>query len=408
MVKRRKTAAIEAGGEIDYLAPAQLEVDPNSFESTVREAYRLEHDCIQRQDIAEVLGVDKSRISQIFKNPEKLKPETIHSLLQPLRSAAHRKRIVRAWTRTCFGNDFEEAKQHTRLTVVSQQTIKQIDRQVKEYRLWTALEVVEEALSMTKDPFLTDLLLDRAYFLQFRLNLPGHAMTTARHIAAQGFERREARRHAMGYAMRARILISLLNSTPGEVDRAVRDVERLVQTCSPLYPPIPKYLVAKDSAAAGLRENALLTFAERGIGEVSQGELWAILAAHRAAAKPSQSYQSRFEHLHIAARCLNLLGEPFQALELIDQSFAAGTLKNVNALELCGLLQARLLAKTEDHETAASHYRSVSRNCGATQDLRHRLLAETELARLESSAFTPVSTPTSSSTIAQGKSSRHF
>lgn len=46
---------------VDFGAGAQLAIDPDAFIQVVREAFRLEHECLQNQDIADVLGVHKSR-----------------------------------------------------------------------------------------------------------------------------------------------------------------------------------------------------------------------------------------------------------------------------------------------------------------------------------------------------------
>jgi len=91
--------------ELDYLAGTQPYENPASFERVVKEAFLLELDCSQNQDIADVLGVDKSRISQIFGSPSNLKPETIQKLLDHLKSKEHKRMIVEAWMRECFGDE---------------------------------------------------------------------------------------------------------------------------------------------------------------------------------------------------------------------------------------------------------------------------------------------------------------
>lgn len=118
-------------GELDYLVGTQLEVDPGSFAQIVKEAFLLEHDCIENQDIAEVLGVDKSRVSQIFGNPKALKPETIQKLLDKLSKTAHRRAIVRAWVNECFGEDIIRPPEGS-LTGenVTAKTLRRIDRQI--------------------------------------------------------------------------------------------------------------------------------------------------------------------------------------------------------------------------------------------------------------------------------------
>ncbi|MBX7134898.1 MAG: hypothetical protein K1X67_19705, partial [Fimbriimonadaceae bacterium] len=95
--------------EVDYLAGTQLPQDPDSFRQVVKEVYLLEHGAVQQQDIAEVLGVHKSRVSQVFTDVAKLKTSSIRILLQGLASMANRRRLFKAWTQEAFGAELAYA-----------------------------------------------------------------------------------------------------------------------------------------------------------------------------------------------------------------------------------------------------------------------------------------------------------
>jgi hypothetical protein len=388
MSKSKRREAGVVGDDVDYLAPAQLGVDPDAFQQVVREAFRLEHDCVHSQDIADVLGVDKSRVSQIFKHPEALKAETIQRIVHALNSAVHRKRIIRAWMRACFGSEFDDRSGAPRLgAVVTAQTLRQIDRQIREFRLTRALETVAEALLKVQDELLRELVLDRSFYLQLRLGLPGQAMNTARTIAESGRQLNEQRRRATGFMLRSRILISMQSAEPAQVESSILQLEEQLGGCQPISSPQPPYLLATDSAPKRLRENALLTFAERGKVRLEELELRAILEVHLDAARKSQPYQKRFGHLHVAARVHMLLNEPFQAQELIERSFKSGELKNLQALEVCGLLEARALRSLEPSRDTITRYERLAQNCLASQDFQHLAIAECERAHLESAQF---------------------
>src|SRR4028119_2449423 len=132
--------------EPDYLARTQLPYDPGSFSRAVKEAFHLEHGCIENQDIAAVLGVDNSRISQIFKNPEKLKPESIKNLTDALKSRKHQRRIIRAWLLESLDVDIEKRPRGPLVgSEVSEKTLKRVDRQIREQRLIVAAYTAREA-----------------------------------------------------------------------------------------------------------------------------------------------------------------------------------------------------------------------------------------------------------------------
>src|SRR5689334_6386544 len=114
--------------ESDYLAGTKPEREEPVFAAAVREAFALEHQCLQDQDIAEHLNVTPGRISQILKHPRLLKAETVQKIIRSIGSKSHRKRILKAWQQECFGEDLEGGSDALIGDTVDQITIKRIDR----------------------------------------------------------------------------------------------------------------------------------------------------------------------------------------------------------------------------------------------------------------------------------------
>lgn len=376
-----------AEGEVDYLAGAQLETDPESFAECVSEAFLLEHDCIERQDIADTLGVHKSRVSQILGQPEKLKAETVKNLIGHLKSEKHRHRIVRAWVKESLGIEVEK-RPRGRLTSgkVNEKTVRRVDRQIRQSRLGVAAATASEAAALSTDLILREQLLDRAYFTRLRLNLPGRAMEVVRQIAEGARDRSDPGRLAAAHHFRARILLALPDARPDHIDPVFARIESLLE--SPGSQLSLPYYVPSHSSLARLKASAFVKFVESGVLEASPDALKLRLRESTETIRRSSTYQEKF-HCHlVAARLCLLLGETFAAQEHVDAAFKSGKLKNLNSLEMCGLLEAKILARTEPAQQVIQMLRKVSDNCLKTLDLQHRQQAEEEIARLESSLIT--------------------
>lgn len=377
------------GEEPNYLAGTQLAIDPASFQQVVSEAFLLEHGCQERQEIAAILGNDKSRISQIFSNPKNLKASTIQHLLNHLASREHRQRILVAWLKACFDEDVTKPVIDSLVGKrVSARTVARIDQQIRTQRLPLALRVTLEAIKRSSDKELTEQLYDRAFYLNRRLDRPGGAMAVARTIGERADNDRDYLRVAGAQLMRAQLMLGLPTSKPEDVQPVIDTIAELLQRCkSPSTPPL--YIIGSVSRLAELKLNSYLTFIERGFVDADQAELNGLLEAVLRKAKPGAGYRIRFTALQQAARIHLILGDTFQALEFLQKSFESGGLKNVTSLEASGLIQARIMLRTESPDEVSRHLREVIRNCLKTSDLYHGRLAEYELAAIEASMFPP-------------------
>lgn len=379
-----------ANDEPDFLVGTQLEVDPSSFQQVVREAFLLEHDCLRDQEIATVLGVDNSRVSQILKNPKKLKAESIQNILDVLGRSAHRGRIVRAWAKECFGEDIDRplARPLTGKRI-TEKTLQRVDRQIRQSRLATAVRTAQEAAAKTDDLLLREQFLDRAYYARQRLDEPGEAMRVARIIADHAKARGDNRRLGAAQMFRVRLLVSLPNTSPEVIDPIFRTVSDLIRAAGPEPVPAPPYVIARDHALATLRLSSTILFVERGQIKADEVFLRTELQNAIQEATKSRTYQTKFRAHLVAARIHLVLGETFQAQEQVDKAFKSGDVKNLNAFEICGLIQSRILQQTDSPRAAARYLRGVVQNCNRTLDYYHKRLAEHDLTLLESGMFPP-------------------
>ena len=373
----------DEGEEVNYLAGAQPEVDPDSFASIVREAYLLEHDCVQDQEIAEMVMVVKSRVAQVLNHPEEIESKALDKFLQPLKSKSHRRRVFEAWALARFGFDLREKRSALRLgDTVTEKTIRRIDRQVREQRLDVAAETAKEALSKTDDWLLREKLLDRAYFARQRLDQSGHAMKIARLIAEGAKERNDLPRLAAAHLFRIRILMGMTDTKPEELDPLIEQARERTASLPPAASNAP-YVMGDARMLHSLYIASRLTFMEQGKLPVDEKFLRSALQASLKEAAEKVAYQRKHRALQRAVRCHLLLGDTFQAQELLDQSFAAGGLKNLNTFEMCGILKARLLVKVESVEAASDYLEQVSEYSYHSGDRYHERLAEIDLVRIE-------------------------
>jgi len=372
-------ARIPKGEDPDYLAQAKLPENPFSFERTVKEAYLLEHDCTGLQAIAEKVGVSKGRVSQMFSSPESLKPETIQKLLAPIRSKELRRQIVRSWTAECFELDTDERLQgpFTGARVTSK-TLRRIDRQIREFRLSTAAQTAFEAAQKCTNWSLRQAFLDRAYHSFQRLDRPGMAMLVCRMVAEDAEERDHAGRRVTAALYRLRLLPMLYPIDAGYVELTILQIEAdslglRSNIESDFFVPTQDNI---RRTILGVR----LTLIEQGLKPAD--EVWLRSERERILrnALRNTAYQDRFRSYFFAARISFILGETFHASELLDQAFRQGDVKNLNALDACGVLQGRILAKTEGASTALAFLVAASEKVEQSQAQHLQRLIEMDIA----------------------------
>lgn len=373
--------------ELDFLVRAQLPDDPKSFVEVVKEAFLLEHDCIENQDIAEVLGVTKGRITQIYKDAESLKPHSIRLLLSKLKKASHRRAIVRAWVHLCFAEDITVRQIGERAgSVVTERTVRRVDRHIRQGRYREAAALACETWLRADDIVLKERLLDRAYFTRLYLHHPGHAMQVARRITEGGLERKELQRAAAGLLFRARIIETLADSSPSEIEPVFNAAQHLLLGSGPVPGDAP-YVLADAERLRSTRLRCSLTFIERGLEKADERMLRTELSRCLETVRRERGRRQRYGALITAVRIHTILGETFQAEELLDRSYKLGEFRTLNLYELSGLQKARLLLQTDALDEAASYLEKVSDLCEEGEDFYHQRVAEYELARVESNRF---------------------
>ena len=369
-------------GEFDYLAEAQLEINPASFRQVVKEAFLLERGLSRNQDIAAFLGVDKSRVSQIFKETQNLKPETIRMILAKVSRKEHRRRIARAWMAECFGEDVEDPRVGPVTgRNVTERTIGRVDRMIREGRLSLAAMTATEASRKAKEGELKERLLDRAYWARQRLDEPGRAMDVVRLIVEGARERMDPGREAAGHLFRARILVGLADCRPDEIEPVFDAAETLVGQVRKGAKEESLYAVGNERWLGSMRDSAEVIFMERGVKPKDHILLQAILYRALREARSSRSFQTRFGSWQTASRIYAMQGEHFKAQEALDRAFQAGGMKNLNAYERSSLISGRILLMTDGPEEAADYLREAADICRRQLDRYHLRLAEWDLAR---------------------------
>lgn len=374
--------------EPDYLVVAKPEKDPHSFPNVVREAYALEYGFTKDEQIGDLLGRDKSLISQVFgKDPKKLTVHTIEQLLERLVTSESKSRIVTAWTQACFGECLASAKPKDMVgDKVSDKTLRRIDRQLREHRLFPALRVAFQAAHKTEDYGLRQQFLDRAYFAAQRLDEPHIMMEMAAQIYRDAKKAADPLRLATGQSNRARALLMVADIRPDEIDVALNRLEHLLQGFKP-PDPHPPYVLASPRTLDSMRLSALITFTERGVVEPDEEALRTALAFLTKRLKARASQEVKFRDHIAAARLCVLLNEGFLAQEHIEKAFRSGDVKNIHVFPICSLHQGRVMKLTESPQAAYLYLWKVNKTATEGLDFYHKRITHWELTRLANELF---------------------
>jgi hypothetical protein len=365
--------------ERDYRVGTQLELDPDSFVQVVTEAFLLEHGVSKQKDIAGVMDVHPTRVNQIFRNPAGLEAVSIRAILACLSMPANRKRVFDAWVREAFGDQVGDGWQTGRANTITEKTLRRVDRMIRESRLTAAAHLAAEVAERAEELELVEMALDRLVWCKQRLDEPGQAMIAATQITERAKERGEPGREAAGHLLRVRILLGLADCKESEVAPIHDSADRLLMQSRGAGQV--KYLLATRRQAESSRRNAQILFMERGKIPVDQDHLNEILPTILRQAQTAKSHQAKYHAWQLAARIYTLLGKAFQASEAIDQAFESGSVQNLNAFEMSGLLAGRTLRRTEKPSEVVDYLLDMSMLCRKSEDRYHQRLIEWELAR---------------------------
>lgn len=366
----------------ESLALTQLPYDPRSFSSVVSEVYLLEYGAKSQVEIAEVLGRNKSRVTQVYGDAAKLKVETIKMLLEPLESKANKKRIVEAWTRQVFGEDIKANMRGKRIRgTATPKTLRRVDRMIREWRTLDGALLAFEAYAKADTYELQEQLLDRLYFSRFLLNEPGYCMSVCRVIAQRAKASGDELREASSYLRQARLLALLPETRPGDVERLFERVEAAITRNPPRRDAL--YLLATAQSLQQTRLGVLCTFVERGHLTAEGAKLIEHRAWLTSELKAKRSVHDRyFAHL-VYGRISLILGKLFEAEEHFEQAQLIGGDKLPHAREEVGVLYGRLLIARGENEEALSFLRAQSLHCYRRGDRFHQAMTELELARVQ-------------------------
>lgn len=375
--------------EPDYLALAQLERKTLSFERAVKDAFLLEHDCSENQQIAAVIGRDKSRVAQILKEPERLDATTIENLLDHLARPVHKKRILRAWMKLRFGIDVDGQISSRRIgDVVSARMVDRIRRQMRAGLAEQAAQSASEAFQICDDYNLSEQLLDIGFHGYRKIGALGKAMKLARLVELRGRESGDYNRQATGHYFRALALHSMLDSQPDEINPVIAEIRLLIDRTSGNPKPNDRLERVDDFLLQTLAISVHLTFAERKSQPLNTPDVRKTLGQLNTMLRSKPVRPRRFYLHFLAARSYLLLGETFQAQEQVELAFNFGGGQSL-AFKACGHLQGRIMKLTESPAKVSKYLFEVVRTCDMQGDRHHGYSVEYDLARVESSMFPP-------------------
>lgn len=376
----------DVSDEPDYLARAKPDFDPNDFRQVVKDVFALEYGLTKDYQIADLVGRDRSRISQMFKRPERVKPETIQLLLSHIAAPRNRERVVEAWKKVHAPDPGLRSSSGSEIgDRVTKATRSRIDRLVRLEKLPLAARLSYQAAVKASDGDLRETLLDRAYFLHQRLDRPGVAMSIARHVAVGARKRREPHREAAAHFMRVRILIGLADASAEELMPCLDEAEALVRGIE--RPEKKEYLTVDAAVISSMRESVAVELMVRGRMEIDEDFVRSVRTRRVAEARSSKEYQRKFGCYVMAARCYLLLGDAFGADEMLEKAYRSGHAKNLHLAPIASLMKSRIMEATETPEERAEYLLEVVKTCAASNDIYHLRLAEGDLARVQAGRF---------------------
>lgn len=366
----------------ESLAWTQPPHDPRSFASVVSEVYLLEYGAKTQVEIAEVLGKNKSRVTQVYGDPTKLKVDTIQMLMEPLESKANKKRIVDAWVREVFGEDIKASKRGKRIRgVATAKTLRRVDRMIREWRTRDSAVLAFEAFTKAQDRTLQEQLLDRLYYSRFLLGEIGYCMSVCKVIAERAKLNGDELREASSYLRQARLLVLLPETRPEDLESLFERVEAILARNEPSRNT--ELLGATPELLYQTRLGTLCTFVERKHVSTEDARLSEHVQMLQAQLKKKLNLQTRYWTHLMLGRIHLILGELFQAQEHLEQASGLAGDKLPHAREEIGVLYGRLLGARGEYQEALSFLRAQSLLCYRRGDRFHQMLTDQELARIE-------------------------
>lgn len=365
----------------ESLALTQLPRDPHSFSSVVSEVYLLEYGAKSQVEIAEVLGKNKSRVTQVYGDAAKLKVDTIKMLLEPLESRANKKRIVNAWVREVFSDDIKTSRYAKRIRgSATPKTLRRVDRMIREWRTRDSAVLAFEAFTKAEDYTLQEQLLDRLYYSRFLLGEIGYCMSVCRLIAERAKASGDELREASAYLRQARLLVLLPETHPEDLESLFERIEAILARKEPSRKT--EFLEATPELLYQTRLGTLCTFVERKHANIDDAKLSEHMQMLQTKLKKKLSLHNRYWAHFMLGRIHLILGQLFQAHEHLEQARELAGDKLPHTREELGVLYGRLLAARGEYQEALSFLRAQSLLCYRRGDKFHQLLTESEMLRV--------------------------
>jgi hypothetical protein len=371
--------------EREYLVRTEFDARADEWANVVRQVFHLEHGCTKDYEIAAVLGVDDSRVSQILKTPRSLRVESIEDLTKTFKSPRNRRLVIKSWTIACFGKEAIAAKPlQTLTTKPTKATIKRIDARIREGRYEAAASMCALGISgehQTEDYALRQMLYDRLFASLQRLDRIGEEIAWIDRALREAILKHDHPRECALLHWKLMVSRRLMGIESHEVHRLARDTENRMSK-------LPVEKSARQEYATGTPELHRSEILARELADLESGRvpveaerLKSLLDQALAELHERRSHQETSRGFQLAVRVHLLLGNDFLAEELIDKMYESGELKLLNITEIAGLFKGIVIHR-RDPEAGAEYFLELAEQARAAGDLYHHRIIQREMARL--------------------------
>jgi len=357
------------------------------FSEAIREAFRLEYDCIEDQALAPIIGVKPARVSQILNHPRTLHSETVRRVIEPLQSTAYKQRILEAWQVACFGQNVEDRSEKASEPANNgHRTLALIDDLCAKNNPDRALVVASRALAAEKDMQHKRAIYLRIFELYKRLDKQANMLRMADGCRRFGERTQSQWTIAQGLHMQFQAL-GRIDGIPIKTILGLRnDLIDVAGCLKPVSARQRSKRTAYQRTANAYLSVFLLKYHEVSVGR--RNALAGLLEQLRIGEGDQISPATRRLSLEVQARVLIAMGSFVEAEELLDliQPPPDGPLRGRLAHDM---IRASLLDKRGSRDEAIDLLQNVCLTCETTRSLFYYRVAARSLGHLYAGSASP-------------------
>lgn len=216
----------------------------NRFKDTVKQVYQTERKYQKDQEIAEAVGIGKSRLSQLLNEPAGFTVPTMRRILAPIRTPEFRRHMVEAWYEVCF--DLTPASRPVEAQPEGYDPVSETYRLMNAHRYRMAAAVAETTLTDAEGEA-AEWLRDQVIECYHKLNEMGKAMEQIAALAYHARERGDRHRLVTANYFAAKVRIDTENLGLKATEHLLEQVRKqLVLAAVPPPPEEPRYLLVSE------------------------------------------------------------------------------------------------------------------------------------------------------------------